>query len=695
MAQKPAAGSFEQLQEALFGPGAASSGGLPPGTDREEVRAPRKCVNRFQTLMRTPSPQLPSLFTVAFRAIFLSRRQFHADARKLQRRLKRMRAGLIDPNSKAMIRWDALLIFAMLYTTFITPTELAFVRTPSADALFVCNQIINLVFWIDLFMQFCIPIKNKKDGRTIRSHQRIAWVYATSWFPVDLLSVLPIDVFDVAGVFTRNATSRSNRQFVRIMRLLRLFKLLKLLRILRVSRVFSRLETRFALTYTTNEAVKYLLVISIALHWFACAYAMLALFSLSEPRTPELLEAVAQRRSEVGSDVCSGCSIDDAWNSPQCEQDCLTSCEIELLAGLNGVSQSLIANREHWMCRAKASGQITQDWDQEGFEVYVFCFVVAVGQLSGGAISIAPMNISENILFIIALLIGSVIMAVVQGVICGIVTIGDPHYIEHRQNTDQLNFLMDDMGVDQDLKVRVREYYKCTLPLLRRQAYADILPLLSPNLMTDVVGRMAAWVVNSVEWLSACEPDFLRDVFRLMERESFAVKERIDAVKLNVLNVGVVARGGKFLVPGSDRGPTWGDILLTAPALRNMAAARALTYVEVTTLTREDLDKCMEDYPESAAEVRREAMRQALIKATELINTQVQRKRERERRKAMSADEQASMDRQNQMRDAMGGGVDENDADDPDEVLKMICGVGGMKYREMNDAVSSSTNSTQ
>ena len=60
----------------------------------------------------------------------------------------------------------------------------------------------------------------------------------------------------------------------------------------------------------------------------------------------------------------------------------------------------------------------------------------------------------------------------------------------------------------------------------------------------------------------------------------------------------------------------------------------------------------------------------------------------------MSADEQASMDRQNQMRDAMGGGVDENDADDPDEVLKMICGVGGMKYREMNDAVSSTKQHT-
>ena len=31
--------SYEQLQEALFGPGANSGGGLPPGTDRDDVSA--------------------------------------------------------------------------------------------------------------------------------------------------------------------------------------------------------------------------------------------------------------------------------------------------------------------------------------------------------------------------------------------------------------------------------------------------------------------------------------------------------------------------------------------------------------------------------------------------------------------------------------------------------------------------------
>ena len=38
-----------------------------------------------------------------------------------------------------------------------------------------------------------------------------------------------------------------------------------------------------------------------------------------------------------------------------------------------------------------------------------------------------------------------------QGVVCGIITVGDPHYITHRQNMDQLNFLMADMGVNQEV----------------------------------------------------------------------------------------------------------------------------------------------------------------------------------------------------------------------------------------------------
>ena len=84
-------------------------------------------------------------------------------------------------------------------------------------------------------------------------------------------------------------------------------------------------------------------------------------------------------------------------------------------------------------------------------ELYGYCLVVALGQLSGGAITAAPQNLPENIIFVLAMLAGSVIWAIVQGVVCGIITVGDPHYIEHRQNMDQLNFLMADMGTPSGL----------------------------------------------------------------------------------------------------------------------------------------------------------------------------------------------------------------------------------------------------
>ena len=79
-------------------------------------------------------------------------------------------------------------------------------------------------------------------------------------------------------------------------------------------------------------------------------------------------------------------------------------------------------------------------------------------------------------------------------------------------------------------------------------------------------------------------------------------------------------------------------------------------------------------------------MKVALIKATELINAQMRKKRDAEARKNAIAEERARMDTQAALASAMGGGKDEGDGpDDPDDVLRMICGAGGMSYREMVD----------
>merc|ERR1719261_336955 len=100
-----------------------------------------------------------------------------------------------------------------------------------------------------------------------------------------------------------------------------------------------------------------------------------------------------------------------------------------------------------------------------------------------------------------------------------------------------------------------------------------------------------------------------------MEREAFAVRERIYAIKLNILCLGVAARDGKILT--ANEGAVWGDIVLSTPALRDMRVSRALTYVEVTTLTREALEECLELCPDAKPAIKNAALLTAIYKATE------------------------------------------------------------------------------
>ena len=60
----------------------------------------------------------------------------------------------INPRGK---RWcnnlDSCIAFSLLYTAIVTPFEIAFLE-PGIDALFVMGNIVNLVFIVDMLLQF-------------------------------------------------------------------------------------------------------------------------------------------------------------------------------------------------------------------------------------------------------------------------------------------------------------------------------------------------------------------------------------------------------------------------------------------------------------------------------------------------------------------------------------------------------------
>lgn len=179
---------------------------------------------------------------------------------------------VLNPSTNTWLQWwDLGTVAALSFVAIVTPVEVAVLDT-RLDAMFALNRVLDLVFVIDMVLQFCVayrvktPIGTRLETRrfVIRRH------YLRTWFPIDLLSILP---FDIAGLLVEDAALAK----AKFMRVLRLARLVKLVRVLRASRVFHRWETSIAINYNTLKLLFAFVVFLLASHWIACVWAMLGL----------------------------------------------------------------------------------------------------------------------------------------------------------------------------------------------------------------------------------------------------------------------------------------------------------------------------------------------------------------------------------------------------------------------------------
>eukprot|EP00966_Prymnesium_polylepis_P209738 4857884-Prymnesium_polylepis.1 len=89
------------------------------------------------------------------------RNEFHAESNALRARLFEMNRGLIHPNSRQMSYWDVVTMLALVFTAFVTPFEIALIRETKVDALFAINQIVNVVFLIDIVINFFVMYRRE------------------------------------------------------------------------------------------------------------------------------------------------------------------------------------------------------------------------------------------------------------------------------------------------------------------------------------------------------------------------------------------------------------------------------------------------------------------------------------------------------------------------------------------------------
>ncbi len=572
------------------------------------------------------------------------------DVARLNARLSRANAFLLNPRSPMMQRWDFVTLSALFFTATVTPYEVCMMwGDTEMDTLFWTNQLINGIFIVDIIFNFLLPYTEsiRLGGGTVKDHRKIARRYIRSWFFLDIISVFPVDVLMVLGVLGGSAEADGESgagatDLLQMVRMLRLLRLIKLARILRASRIFSRWENSISLSYASMSLIKWTVTIAIVLHWMACSLGLIAQLHQTlrnEATSAEVEFRVQQQQGSgggLGGGECYGCVYGDYGDQvgmrSYCKSGCLTPCEFDARVttdlpnaydGERELHLAWLVKQESWICRYQSVGTVRPpEWHGE---VWVAAVYISLIQLGGGVGSIVPENLAEYLLFVINILLGSVLWAMVVGTICGITATGDPHTIAFQQNMDALNYFLSDMNMPVDLCIRAREYLRNTRDLAKRSSYNELIERLSPALRADVVLHMSRQLLETVWYLADLEKGALVEISLKIERGGYAPREKVPALKLNILMRGVAAKAGNILTYGAH----WGDdIIVSSQALRDLRPASALTYVEVATLSRTDLDEVLRRFPASLQQIRQAAMRVAMRRAVVIISEYVRSRRE-------------------------------------------------------------------
>ena len=202
------------------------------------------------------------------------RKAFLAHAHLVRRQLSRMQARTIDPKGRFLKRWDIVLVCAMFWTATVTPFEVAFLKGNGGDddrinwLLFVLNRIIESIFVLDVLLNFFIPFRLPplKGSRWVYDSRAIACKYVRTWFALDAVTAIPVDVIimvlDMAG-YKFNRVARKS---------LKLFKASKLLRLIRMGVIVRRWMSRLTVDPSILELVKFLVITVFMAHWLACIW---------------------------------------------------------------------------------------------------------------------------------------------------------------------------------------------------------------------------------------------------------------------------------------------------------------------------------------------------------------------------------------------------------------------------------------
>ena len=179
--------------------------------------------------------------------------------KKFKKQLKNKR-WLFRNGDGCRVNWDLFIMFMAIYNWFAIPVQFAlnpeFTDHPAYIAV---DALINLIFIIDVIINFRTTFIHKLTGEEIIEPKKIAYEYIKTRFFIDLIASIPFD--NVAEIFVPVGSVST----------LNLITLLKLARVMRLGRLISVMKVKDDIKLSLR-LFKLVFFLILYLHWQGCLW---------------------------------------------------------------------------------------------------------------------------------------------------------------------------------------------------------------------------------------------------------------------------------------------------------------------------------------------------------------------------------------------------------------------------------------
>lgn len=461
--------------------------------------------------------------------------------------------------------WDVITSVCLIFTCFVSPFEVAFLDDTvtweflrkGANPLFWINRLVDLVFILDMILQFMLEFaKYDRYGvRWVNSTRAIRRNYFKTWFSIDLLSILP---YDFVGLMTRSKKQAKDLRTVKLLRVLRLLRLLKLMRLLKGLKLVKRYELEMGLPYQKLTLYGLLVSIVLSTHWISCAFGIV-----------DNLQGGACAGTENDNPGCS-----ETWFSP---------------------ATSDMASRDVQV----------SPWNSFVTSLYVSATLLVHPH------SMPGQNEHERTCFIVLIFIGGFLWTRVLAKSTATLTSMDKHRVEYETAMDDLNGISADMGLPHNMKKQLRFFFMSSKDNAYRATWKTLIGKMSPSLRTQVAYQTnKVWLLR-IPYLRFMSRIALCEIASSLESLYFTRGEIFgENFKLYIMIKGLcswtrgVHNSSKSSVMTS--GTCWGEehLFLYNWELLIPNVVTAMNFCEVNSLDRTSFQKVVTDF-EYAAEMRK------------------------------------------------------------------------------------------